>query len=110
VQTAFGEAEGAMVRLDANRRRVAILTDGEVRARRAYEASRLGFTRGLNDLQTTLSAETAWRATRTELTSAQVAAVRQAVQAYKAIGGGWPGAVGAPAPAPEAAARKDVSG
>jgi NodT family efflux transporter outer membrane factor (OMF) lipoprotein len=108
LQTAFGEAEGAMVRLDADRRRVAILTDGEVRARRAYEASRLGFTRGLNDLQTTLSAETAWRATRTELTSAQVAAVRQAVQAYKAIGGGWPGALAAPAP--QAAARKDVTG
>jgi NodT family efflux transporter outer membrane factor (OMF) lipoprotein len=108
VQTAFGEAEGAMVRLDADRRRVAILVDGEVRARRAYEAARLGYGRGLNDLQTTLSAETAWRATRAELTSAQVEAVRQAVQAYKAIGGGWAGAVAAPAP--QAAARKDANG
>jgi NodT family efflux transporter outer membrane factor (OMF) lipoprotein len=102
LQTAFGEAEGALVRLDADRRRVALLTDGEVRARRAYEASRLGYTLGLNDLQTTLSSETAWRATRTELTSAQVEAVRQAVQAFKAIGGGWPGA---DAPATAQAAR-----
>ena len=96
VQTAFGEAEAALVRLDADRRRVAILTDGEVRAHRAYAASRLGYSRGLNDLQTTLSAETAWRATRTELTSAQVDAVRQAVTAFKAIGGGWPGAAAPP--------------
>jgi NodT family efflux transporter outer membrane factor (OMF) lipoprotein len=91
VQTAFGEAEGALVRLDADRRRVALLTDGEARAQRAFKASRLGYSLGLNDLQDTLSAEQAWRATRTQLTSAQVESVRQAVQAYKAIGGGWAG-------------------
>jgi NodT family efflux transporter outer membrane factor (OMF) lipoprotein len=89
VQTAFSEAEGALVRLDADRRRVALLTDGEARARRAFNAARLGYSLGLNDLQTTLSSEQAWRATRTQLTSAQVQAVRRAVQAYKAIGGGW---------------------
>lgn len=89
LQTAFGEAEGALVRLEADRRQVAILTDGEAQARRAYEATRIGYERGLNDLQTTLSAETSWRATRAQLTSAQVSAVRQAVQGFKAIGGGW---------------------
>jgi NodT family efflux transporter outer membrane factor (OMF) lipoprotein len=92
VQTAFSEAEGALVRLDADRRRVALLSDGEVRAQRAYQASRLGYSRGLTDLQTTLSAEEAWRTTRAQLTSAQVQAVRRAVQAYKAVGGGWSGA------------------
>ncbi|CAN7522022.1 TolC family protein [Phenylobacterium sp. LjRoot225] len=91
VQTAFGEAEGALVRLDADRRRVALLTDGEARAQRAFKAARLGYSLGLNDLQDTLSAEQSWRATRTQLTSAQVEAVRRAVQAYKAIGGGWSG-------------------
>lgn len=100
VQTAFGEAEGALVRLDADRRRVALLTDGEVRAQRAYQASRLGYTRGLNDLETTLSAEQSWRATRTQLTSAQVEAVRQAVQAYKALGGGWSGGEAPSKPSP----------
>jgi len=102
VQTAFGEAEGSLVRLDASRRQVVLLTDGEVRARRAYEASRLGYSRGLNDLQTTLSAEQSWRTTRSQLTSAQVQAVRQAVQAFKAIGGGW--SVGEPPSRPQAAA------
>lgn len=89
VQTAFGEAEGALVRLDADRRRVALLRDGEVRAARAYEAARVGYSRGLTDLQTALSAEQAWRATRTQFTSAQVQALRRTVQAYRALGGGW---------------------
>jgi outer membrane protein TolC len=101
VQTAFSEAEGALVRLDADRRRVALLTDGEARAQRAFNAARLGYSLGLNDLQTTLSSEQAWRATRTQLTSAQVQAVRRAVQAYKAIGGGW--SVGEAPSTPQAA-------
>jgi NodT family efflux transporter outer membrane factor (OMF) lipoprotein len=90
VQTAFSEAEGALVRLDADRRRVTLLTDGEARGRRAYEAARLGYSRGLTDLQTALSAEQSWRATRSQLTTAQVDALRQTIQAYKALGGGWP--------------------
>lgn len=90
VQTAFSEAESALVQLASDRRRVALLTDGEARARRGYEASRIGYDRGLTDLQTALSAEQSWRATRTQLTSAQVQALRRSVQAYKALGGGWP--------------------
>jgi outer membrane protein TolC len=92
VQTAFGEAEGALVRLDADRRRVALLIDGEARAARAYQAARLGYERGLTDLTTVLSAEQAWRAVRAQLTAAQVQALRRTVQAYRAIGGGWSGA------------------
>lgn len=90
VQTAFQEAEGSLVRLDADRRQVDTLTDGEARARRAFEAARTGYQRGLTDLTTLLNAEGAWRATRAQLTSAQVQALRRSVQAYKAIGGGWP--------------------
>jgi multidrug efflux system outer membrane protein len=90
VQTAFQEAEGALVNLDADRRRVALLIDGEARARRAYDAARTGYARGLTDLTSTLSAEQAWRGVRTQLTSAQVQALRRSVQAMKAIGGGWP--------------------
>ncbi|HEY8002952.1 MAG TPA: TolC family protein [Phenylobacterium sp.] len=90
VQTAFSDSEGALVRLDADRRRVALLTDGEARAGRAYKAAKLGYDRGLTDLQTALSAEQSWRATRSQLTAAQVQALRRTVQAYKALGGGWP--------------------
>jgi outer membrane protein TolC len=90
VQTAFSDSEGALVRLDADRRRVTILIDGEARAHRAFEASRIGYDRGITDLQTTLSVEQSWRQTRTQLTSAQVQALRGTVTAYKALGGGWP--------------------
>lgn len=89
VQTAFSESEGALVRLDADRKRVALLTEGEARAARAYKASRIGYDRGFNDLQTTLTTEQSWRSIRSQLTAAQVQALRRAVQAYKALGGGW---------------------
>ena len=101
VQTAFSESETALVGLDADRRRVALLTNGEARAHRAYNAALKGYQLGLNDLQTTLSSEQGWRSARTQLTSAQVQAVRRAVQAYKAIGGGW--TVGDAPPKPLAA-------
>lgn len=90
VQTAFGEAESAMVRLDADRRQVALLRDGEARAARAFEASRVGYAQGLTDLQTALGAEQSWRATRSQYAAAQVQGLRRAVQTYKALGGGWP--------------------
>jgi outer membrane protein TolC len=101
VQTAFGETEGALVRLDADRRRVVVLTDGEARARRAYKAALKGYQLGLNDLDTTLSSEQGWRSVRVQLTSAQVQTLRQAVLAYKALGGGW--TVGEAPPKPLAA-------
>jgi multidrug efflux system outer membrane protein len=90
VQTAFTDSEGTLVRLDADRQRVALLTEGEARAQRGYRASKIGYDRGLTDLQTALSAEQSWRATRSQLTAAQVQAFRRTVQAYKALGGGWP--------------------
>ena len=89
VQTAYGEAENALVQLAADRRRVDLLTAGEARAERAYEAGRVGYGAGVTDLQTALSAEQSWRAVRSQLTAAQVQAQRRAVQAYKALGGGW---------------------
>jgi NodT family efflux transporter outer membrane factor (OMF) lipoprotein len=90
VQTAFGEAENSLVQLSADRRRVALLDAGEQQAARAYEASRKSYAAGLVDLETALSAERSWRAVRTQQTSAQVQALRRAVQTYKALGGGWP--------------------
>jgi outer membrane protein, multidrug efflux system len=90
LQTAFGEAEGALLRLDAERQRVALLSDGEARAQRAYNAAHLGYTRGLNDLESALTSEQSWRATRADLTAAQVGALRQSIAAFKSLGGGWP--------------------
>ncbi len=89
VQTAYGEAENAMVQLAADQRRVTLLTAGEARAERAYTANRKGYGLGLIDLTTTLQAEQSWRAARTALTGARTDALLHAVQTYKALGGGW---------------------
>ena len=89
VQTAYGEADNALVRLASDERRLAILKAGELSARAASSAARRRYQLGLDDLQTTLSAEQAWRNTRAALTSQQVQTVRRAVQVYKALGGGW---------------------
>jgi NodT family efflux transporter outer membrane factor (OMF) lipoprotein len=89
VQTAYGEAENAMVQMAADQRRVALLTDGEARALRAYTANRKGYGLGLIDQTTTLQAEQSWRQARTALTGARTDALQRAVQTYKALGGGW---------------------
>ena len=90
VQTAFQEAENALVTLESDKKRVVEFTEGEARSRRAFEAARIGYDRGLTDLNTLLQTEQSWRQIRTQLTAAQVQALRRTVQAYKALGGGWP--------------------
>ena len=89
VQTAYGEAENDLAGMAADRRRLVILQDGELRARRAYDAAEKRYRRGLDDLTAALSAEESWRNTRSTLTGARVEAQRRAVQTYKALGGGW---------------------
>jgi len=98
VQTAFGEAENALVNLAAGKRAAAVLADGEARAHTASEAAQTRYAMGLDDLTTALSAEQAWRTTHSALTSERVQALRRAVAAYKALGGGWAFATQAKAP------------
>ena len=89
VQTAYSDAETAFIYLDSDGRRVALLTTAEARARSAYEKSRIGYARGLNDLQTALVAETTWRNIRSQLSSARSTLLQRSVQVFKALGGGW---------------------
>ncbi len=89
VQAAFGEAEGALLQLSADQRRVALLSAGERRAATAYEASRRGYAAGLTDLTSALQIEQSWRAARAALSGARGQALQRAVQSYKALGGGW---------------------
>lgn len=106
VQTAYGDAENAFVYLDSDRRRVAFLTDAEAHAEAAYEKSRVGYERGLNDLQTALTAESTWRTTRTQLSAAQATLMQRSVQVFKALGGGWaPDAPAASTPLAAASSR-----
>jgi NodT family efflux transporter outer membrane factor (OMF) lipoprotein len=89
VQTAYAEAENALVNLDAGKRAARVLAAGEKQAHNASEASRIRYDMGLDDLTSALSAEQAWRTTHSALTSERVQALRRAVAAYKALGGGW---------------------
>jgi len=89
VQTAFGEAESALVSLGADERAATLLKDGEVRAHRASKSAARRYAMGLDDITAALSAEQSWRTTRSALTAERVQALRQAVQTYKALGGGW---------------------
>ncbi len=89
VQTAFAEADRAFVRQRAAQQRAEVLVTGEVRARRALDATQTRYRRGLGDLQTLLDAEAAWRATRSALTKARLDKLLHSVQTFKALGGGW---------------------
>ncbi len=97
VQSAYGDAESALVRLTADEQRIKVLEDGEARAHRAYDAAKQGYDVGLNDLTTALQAEQTWRSDRSALTAERVQALRRAVQTYKALGGGWAYAATKPA-------------
>jgi NodT family efflux transporter outer membrane factor (OMF) lipoprotein len=89
VQTAYGDAETAFTYYDSDKKRVALLVQAEKNASFAYEAKKTGYSRGLNDLQTALTAEASWRQARLSLASAQVSLMQRSVQVFKAIGGGW---------------------
>jgi NodT family efflux transporter outer membrane factor (OMF) lipoprotein len=89
VQTAYGDAETALTYFDSDKKRVALLVEAEKNAGFAYEAKNTGYKRGLNDLQTVLTAEASWRQARLALASAQVTVMQRSVQIFKALGGGW---------------------
>ena len=89
VQTAYGDAESALVELASDVTRIKILEDGEARARRAYDAEQVRYKAGIDDVTALLSAEETWQTDRTLLTAERVQALRRAVQTYKALGGGW---------------------
>jgi NodT family efflux transporter outer membrane factor (OMF) lipoprotein len=89
VQTAYGDAETAFTYFDSDKKRVALLVQAEKNAGFAYQAKNTGYSRGLNDLQTALTAEASWRQTRLSLAQAQVTLMQRSVQIFKALGGGW---------------------
>ena len=89
VQTAYSEADRLIAQLATDRRRVAALATGEVRARSSYDAALTQYRLGLTDLTTLLDVEASWRAARTQTSAARVDALSRSVQLFKALGGGW---------------------
>lgn len=105
VQTAYGEAEQAFVTVAANQDRVAILARAAATAEFAFEAQREGYRAGVVDLTTLLNAERTWRANRQALSAMRATSLRDAVNLFRALGGGWsPDTVGA-SPASEGKLR-----
>jgi NodT family efflux transporter outer membrane factor (OMF) lipoprotein len=98
VQGAYGEAENLLVQYGADKAGVELLTVGEAEAHKAYDAAKVRYDRGLDDLTTFLSAEQAWRGARTALTNSRTQALRRSVQTFKALGGGWTPINGLPKP------------
>ena len=89
VQTAYSDAEQAFGYYASDKKRVALLLQAEKNANFAYQAKQMGYARGLNDLQTALTAEASWRQARLSLAQAQVSVMQRSVQVFKALGGGW---------------------
>jgi NodT family efflux transporter outer membrane factor (OMF) lipoprotein len=89
VQTAYSDAEQAFGYYDSDKKRVDMLSQAEKNAGFAYQAKQTGYTRGLNDLNTALTAEANWRQARLSLAQAQVDLMQRSVQVFKALGGGW---------------------
>lgn len=89
VQTAYSEADQALIRLAGDRARIARLETGAAAAQRAYDAALRRFELGFSDLQEVLDAERVARSARTALTTARLDGLLRSVQAFQALGGGW---------------------
>jgi NodT family efflux transporter outer membrane factor (OMF) lipoprotein len=89
VQTAFGEAENALTRVEAGKRRIAQLERATEQSRFAFDAARRGYAAGLTDLTTLLQSEQTWLQNRTTLNAGQFALLSDTVTAIRALGGGW---------------------
>jgi NodT family efflux transporter outer membrane factor (OMF) lipoprotein len=98
VQTAYSDAENAFVYFASDSRRLDMLKGAESAADTAYQAKLTGYRRGLNDLQSTLTAEAAWREARIARANAEMTLMERTVQVFKALGGGWPAPSAVPPP------------
>ncbi|MDB5723543.1 MAG: putative efflux pump outer membrane protein SepC [Novosphingobium sp.] len=89
VQTAFGESENALTRVEAGGRRLVQLERATQQARFAFDAARRGYTAGLTDLTTLLQAERTWQQNRATRDAGRFALLADTVTAIRALGGGW---------------------
>lgn len=89
VQTAFGESENALTRVEAGGRRIVQLERATQQARYAFDAARRGYAAGLTDLTTLLQAERTWQLNRATRDAGRFALLSDTVTAIRALGGGW---------------------
>ncbi|TCQ06344.1 TolC family protein [Sphingomonas sp. PP-CC-3A-396] len=89
VQTAFGEAQNTLAQYAADQRQLVSVEQAEERARFAFGAQRAGYRAGVVDLTTLLQAERIWRANLSTLSDLRATALIDAVNVFRALGGGW---------------------
>ncbi len=89
VQQAYGEAETRLTAFSADQARLERLAEAEGQSHAAFTARNLGFRAGVIDLTTLLAAERTWRANLQAFSELQAITLRDAVDTFKALGGGW---------------------
>lgn len=89
VQTAFGETENALNRVDAGRRRLDQLERATELSQTAFDNASRGYTAGLTDLTTLLQVERTWLQNRSTLAAARSGLLGDTIAAIRAMGGGW---------------------
>lgn len=90
VQAGFGEAQSNLSLYAADRGRLSQLELAEQRSRMAFEAQRAGYQAGIVDLTTLLQTERTWRTNLSALSDLRASALTDAVNVFRALGGGWP--------------------
>lgn len=89
VQSGFGEAQNQLATYGADRARLALLIEAEARARHAFDGQNAGYRAGVVDLTALLTSERTWRNARTSLSALRATTMSDAVNVFKALGGGW---------------------
>lgn len=89
VQTAFGEAENALVRLDAAKARMPDLERANARSGAAFASATRGYRAGLTDLTTLIQTQRTWLQARAARNNGRLALLTGTVAAVRALGGGW---------------------
>lgn len=89
VQSGFGEAQNQLATYGADRARLGLLVEAEARAHHAFDAQSAGYRAGVVDLTALLTAERTWRNARTSLSALRATTLSDAVNVFKALGGGW---------------------
>lgn len=89
VLVALRDVDDALVQIDTEQQRVAVLRAGVADAQRSVLAVRHRYDTGLENLTAVLSAQQAVLQTRDTLAQSEGSLRRDTVALYKALGGGW---------------------
>ena len=89
VQSGFGEAQNQLATYAADRTRLGLLIEAEARAHHAFDGQSAGYRAGVVDLTALLTAERTWRNSRTSLSALRATTLGDAVNVFRALGGGW---------------------